>query len=239
MNQDQKLIEMKKLWVYYGKFYGTELEPAQIKMYAMATLDLEVSDVQRVMAEFMKSQRRMMLPVDIRDKIHPEMSDDENCQDLARQIIASLARHGYTWPGGYSGGPKGKYWSAWDGTKSVMCDSFKEAVITELGNGGLAVMDRFGGFSRLHDAWAASGDNNTAFFAQLRDLCEVVMKKARLGILDQKIMLPEPEEKKLLGGPNAPMATLGEIMKKALTLAPPPADEPKTIPTTEKPTEEK
>lgn len=168
-----KLSALKKIWAFYGKFYGLTLDEAQVRLYAEATHDLEFARVQEAMSDFMKSERRMMLPADIREKIYPKLSNQEDSQIIARKIMSSLYRHSVNWLTGiYS--ENGNYWDAWNGEEKIF-PSRREAILFELGESGLEVIEKFGGYSRILDAWRNSQD--TQFFAQLRDLCAAVTKQ--------------------------------------------------------------
>lgn len=190
--------QLKTLIVDLADYYGHALTPNQVRIHAKVLEGLEIEDLKRAVMEIMADPNIKFypLPAVVRAKAKPQVDDRLVAMDLAKAIVARIIRRGYTWPTMFQ----------YDGHKS-----FKDAVIADLGELAWNLIERRGGWLRVHDEFFASDE--VTFTAQLRDHIHAVMQMAKAGNLTEKPALPAPVRPNIRAQDQAPVQ-IGELLGK-------------------------
>lgn len=165
--------EMIKLTIIASaEFYGQKLSDSQIKMYADVLKDFTAVEIKKAYEQLRSDVTiiRIPLPAKILSIIKPQKTDRQEAVELATAIIKSLQNHGFYFHFGLVVGQK-YVWEAFVNCEKIICESMEQALRLELGEKGLQVIKNIGGYSMLFSMWESSDE--TQFFAQLRDRCEI------------------------------------------------------------------
>ena len=153
---------------------------------------------------------------EIREKIHPEVSNRSVADDVANRLIAAFKKHGSNWGAGYYR-EQGHYFEARTSEGLKNFDTFQEAFFAEVGEVGWQTVQRMGGYSSVCGEWGMS-ENPSAFRAQLRDMVQSIIEQAKAGKLHTPPALPEPQNKNLLE--NKGPQSIGHILQNTLKALP-------------------
>jgi hypothetical protein len=159
--------EIKMQIVALATIAGKDLDPQGIALNAFyeAVSDLPHDQVLRVLKDWLKTDKGFPYPSQIREKVQPEITDEDDAQDVASLIIANVGRCGYTNP---------------------------EKARQRVGELGWAVVERMGGWKHLCEV--LTHENEGMFRAQIRDLAETTSKRAKRGQLNEVPALPNPNQ---------------------------------------------
>lgn len=190
---ESELKELKRTIFLTARYYNRELEPDVIVMMAD---DLSTLPFPEVMEAFLKYRRNpknrtFPLPAQILDIVHPEPDSREFATVLARKIDLAVAKHGWNWEQGFY--HKDGNW--WEDDKGNIFSSFKEAVISELGEIGWHTICSRGGWIATRNS--ANEMEEGIFISQCRDQIQASYNLQKQGIDVSKIALPQPERKNL------------------------------------------
>lgn len=183
--------KLKRLWTLTAAYYQRELLDPVLVMYVNDLSDLPFD---KVAAAFdglrsQKGRRTMPMPSDVRDFIAPQADTRDEATELAGKLLGAIARHGWTWPDGFSSALAGQFWETMVGAETRLTFSFEQAVLLELGPFGMPVIRLMGGWQALHEEWAA-GSEHGVLRAQIRDVAQGLISKTT------------PAERAALAGPK-------------------------------------
>lgn len=116
--------------------------------------------------------RTFPFPIDLREMIVPPVNDDDVAREAASRVIAAVTKFGWAQPGA------AKEW------------------VGELGWVGVV---RAGGWQYICENLGRRELPHGMFQAQLRDICLTVWRRAKAGVHDQPIALPQPDGQPSLG----------------------------------------
>jgi hypothetical protein len=155
-----------------GLYYREALNENQIAMYANDLADLPIADVVRAVQEYRNDPKhtRMPLPAALRAIVRPEPDREAVAEDIASRIWKYIGKRGHNW--------------GWGKDRAVFHAEMAEA----LGDAGLEVVNRLGGWQRVCEEDTDPG----IFRAQLRKIAASVLELARSGRLDTAPGLPAP-----------------------------------------------
>jgi hypothetical protein len=144
-----------------ARVFDRTLEGETIAFFARVLLNrLSADEACEAIAKWCATQARWPAPANIIGMVHPQVEARDEAAELVQRLRATIARRGYTWESTYR----------YDGY-----DSIDEAIMAELGDEGLAIVQRCGGWAAFCREWG--GENgDTSARAQLRGLCEAALK---------------------------------------------------------------
>jgi len=155
--------EIKKQLLGIALVVGKDLNELALNAYMTALSDLDDSSVMTILQNWLKTEKGFPFPSEIRSKVLPEISQDDNAVMVANLIMKSISMDGYTNP---------------DRAKKRMGDLAWEVVC------------KFGGWGILCEN--TNSDNMGTIRAQLRGLASTTHKQALRGELDHVPSLPAP-----------------------------------------------
>lgn len=196
---DQKAV--KRILLALAEYFDKSLTESQLAMYSQDLSDLNAFEIERASVIYRKNPKntRFPLPSALIAALHPEQDESTVAIDLATRLCALIEEKGYVWEFSNGNGVAPAY---------APYPTFAEAVIGELGTVALEVVQRFGGWRRIHDAYYDS--DRTAFMAQLRDRVAAILKLSRSGHLHYRPSLPLNHDRPSLENRTGPksIATL-------------------------------
>lgn len=186
MNRDEKLKQLKKLWVAFGFYWDKEINDIQTQLYAEDVSDLPFEDVVRVMQEMRRdpSIKSMPLPGMIRQRISPQPNSRNIAVDTCEKIKSALINHGWSWPLGIITDDGRKYQGC-RGKEKKYFDHFEEALRFEVGDLGYEVILRRNGWSAVCEDISDPNSNPESFYAQMRESCQQAYEKLLIGNLHE------------------------------------------------------
>ena len=145
-----------------ARVYDKAIEGETIAFFAKIILSkLTADQACESIAKWCATQQRWPAPAHIIEVVFPQSEVRDEAAELSTRLRTAIARRGYTWESTYR----------YDGYESVT-----EAIVAELGDAALEVVERSGGWRRFCEEWG--GDvGDTSARAQLRGLCEVALKQ--------------------------------------------------------------
>lgn len=135
----------------------------------------------------------------VRQKLEPKTDDRALSIDLSRKVLKALNKHGWSWEHGYYHNGKPYF----EDDKGNKFETFREAVVSELGELGWEIIESRGGWQNL--STMANEQEEGIYQAQLRDQIEATIKNKKAGVDVSKIPLPSPDTeavKALIAGVN-------------------------------------
>lgn len=170
------LAELKVLIVSLANFYGYVLTDVQVELHAKVLEGTNIEDLKYAVAEIMADPNIKFypLPAVILSKANPKSDPKMAATDLAKKIISALVKRGYTWTDTYH----------YDGHAS-----FQAAVTFELGEIAWGVIQRRGGWQRVHDEFYEGSEST--FTAQLRDHIQGIEQVSKRRFPDNNAVLPD------------------------------------------------
>jgi hypothetical protein len=160
MSQTQAI---KEALIALATIAGKELTEIALNAFMKALSDLDQDAVIVALEGWLRTGKGFPYPADIREKISPELTGDDDAQYVSNMIINAVGKDGYT---------------------------NQERAKGRIGELGWAVVEASGGWKHLCETLNQA--NETTVKAQLRELCKTVYKRAKSGYLDQKPALPSP-----------------------------------------------
>jgi hypothetical protein len=198
---DTNVQAIKALILEDAAYWDAPMNEVKLRAWADQLAGIPASSVKSAMVAFRGEQGRskMPMPADIKARITPGSSIDkrELATTLARKIDKALVAHGYVWEEGYLG-VKGRYWEAFVGGKRQRFESFKEAVIAELGPIAWNAICERGGWQQMISSQREMDEGQ--FVAQLRDQVQSSYSLAEQGVDVTRIPMPSIERR---SGDNA------------------------------------
>lgn len=185
MNQTE-LIQLKAIIAMTAAYFGSPLADEVIAMYAEDLADLPFASVIQAIKAVRRDPKitRFPLPAVIRSKLIAQENDEDKARDIAARLLAAIRRHGSYWTSGFISNGK-KYYP---GSEQKIFETWEEAAKTEIGELGIALVKRFGGWESICDF--SENSNPSAFQAQIRDLALSIQNQARAGMLHLPPCLP-------------------------------------------------
>jgi len=153
--------QIKTQIVLLASFAGRDLNPMMIQGYMEAINDLDQNAVLAALRAWLKNSKGFPHPSDIREVVAPEMSAEDDAQDVANLIVAAVGSCGHTNP-----------------------DRARE----KIGELGWATVLRMGGWKHLCEV--LTPDNEGIFRAQIRDYAQTIIRKSIRGDLERLPELP-------------------------------------------------
>lgn len=193
LSDSEKLLA---LVVAVSKYYGAKLEDDVARLYASDLADLPFAQVEAAYASWRRNPTnvRAPLPAGIRAIVQPRPDDKSVAVDLAKKLGTLLSKHGAWWP--KTSRPDGGDLFIGAGKEHP---TLKAALVAEFGELGFEVVERRGGWHRMHIEFTQSEPG--VFNAQLRDHIQAVMDLARSGQLHRLPSLPQPARRAELAAP--------------------------------------
>jgi hypothetical protein len=152
---------IKEQIIMLASFAGREMNEMLLNGYMQAVSDLDQLAVLAALQSWLKTSRGFPHPADIREKVMPEISPEDDAEDAANLIISAVGKCGYTNP-----------------------DKAREMI----GELGWITVTRMGGWKHLCEV--LDNDNESIYRAQIRNLAGTMRRKAIRGELDHVPMLP-------------------------------------------------
>ena len=190
MNQAE-LTQLKGIIAMTAAYFGAPLADEVIAMYAEDLADFPFAAVTQAIKEVRRDPKttRFPLPAVIRSRLMVVESDEDRARDVAARLLASVRRHGSYWASGFtSNGQK-----FFQGAERKLFLAWEEAAKSEIGELGMVVVKRLGGWTSICDF--SENSSPSTFQAQLRDLAISVQNQARAGTLHLPPSLPSPDGK--------------------------------------------
>lgn len=194
MNQEER-SRLAATWAQMAEIYGRKVTIESLKIMVDS---IEEQDFQKVMA-FMKKWPsiekvgRHPYPAEIVTAITPQKPDNRMIAlEVARKIDKAIQVHGWTWEGGFYSASGPRYWEAYTASGVQQCFSFKDAVITELGEVAWHAISSRGGWLSLRDSQKDMEEGQ--FIAQLRDQVQASYTLAEQGHDVTLIEMPKPPQ---------------------------------------------
>jgi len=178
--------------VFISAITQRELSDAVLKVYA-DTLLSQLTEDEAILAcdvWIRKSKTNFMpTPAQLIEHVRPATTDRGEAILLATRLNEVAMKRGTSWADDavyINGEPKymgqpGEYFPTWD-----------EACVSLLGSAAYEVIRRMGGWKRACYSFFES--DHAVVRAQVRDLAETCLIKARSGTLDQTLSLPGPNQ---------------------------------------------
>jgi hypothetical protein len=178
--------DLKKVIIMTAVYYQRDLNP---DVLAMMADDLAEFDEQETIAAYKAyrnnpKNRTFPLPAQIIGIMKPEPDSRDVANELARKMYKAIIVHGYPWQEGYFSA-NGQYWLD---DKHQRHSSFKDAVISELGEVGWHVICSRGDWIQFRNS--ANMTDESAFIAQLRDQIQSSQNLIKQGFDVSKITMP-------------------------------------------------
>lgn len=164
---------------------GKELNEITLKAFVNAVSDLNQADVLHALQNWLRTSKGFPYPADIREKIKPDMSGEDNGIMAAAIIRKAISAHGSNWSGGVFTGGKKVFQS-----KEHFFDIFEDAAKFELGELAWEVVKQYGGWAAICEFNAST--ETGIFQAQIRELAKTICRRAKSGLLEEKPSLPKP-----------------------------------------------
>jgi hypothetical protein len=144
------LKELIDLIIANAAYYRIKLEDSAIRLHAEDLADLPIEQVRRVYAEIRRDPKikTMPYPSEIRFRIQPIVSDEDEAREIAATAIGSVVKFGYNNP------------------------TEARAAIGEI---GWEVIDRLGGWTTF--CGGLTDQNLNSYQAQIRDLAGSHLKR--------------------------------------------------------------
>jgi hypothetical protein len=181
----QKRLEIATLFATMNAIYGVTMNNDAVMYQADLLVDLDLEALRKAFTSYTKTNKTNRPPTvaHIREIVNPFVDDRHVAIELARKIDRAVSRYGWTWEHGY----QSHFETKWDGGGSVH-NSFKEAVICELGELGWHVICSRGGWQNTRNS--SNEMEEGMFIAQMRDQIQASMSLQKAGADVSKILLP-------------------------------------------------
>jgi len=170
--------QIKALLIQMAEYYDKQLSEPQLKMYTSDLGRYPAEALSRAFEVYRNDPKnfRFPLPGQLIAILNPKTDDRDDAIDIARRLQEAAATHHSYWDfPKYNGGPayyesnKGKF------------HTFHEAAVSQVGELGAEVIRRFGGWKRFYESYLET--DRGQFHAQLREMVESTIKRARAGSL--------------------------------------------------------
>lgn len=211
MTQDQK-NKIATVLAYMCEYYSKSLSKPAIQMMVEDLADLDFQQVYDAFGTYRKDPRNSQfpLPAKIREVINPAIEKRNVAVELAYKVDKAIKDHGYNWVDGYYS-ENGNYWIGKD--KQVF-RSFKEAVVSELGEIGWHAICSRGGWANL--SASANKMQEGQFISQMRDQIQATIVLKEQGVDVARIGMPSKESPLGIGsGLESPKDVLNLITSKS------------------------
>lgn len=188
MNLAQKIVSMAQI-------LGRNLNDSAVRMYVQVLrAKLSEADAMFAIDRWLQEAKtnQFPMPAQLIDLVRPQATTDrEEASLIATRLNGFALKRGTSWtsPTYVDGLPK------FMGTVDSYHDLWETAFVEVMGPVALEVVKQMGGWSCVVRAFLESDD--AIVRAQIRDLTETVLKRARNGTLGQNIELPSPDKKQL------------------------------------------
>lgn len=195
MNQEQR-TKIGRVWVSLAQLHGKELNPGVLKMILDSVSDLDPDQVLNALNQWAKTSKmlRHPLPAEIRQMVCPELDENSIAIEIAHKIDYLVIKLGYAWEMGIFNGDGMIYLN----TKNQAFLNFKDAVISEIGEIGWAVVCKRGGWRAV--AQSSNEMEEGTFKAQMREQVKAVMTMQKHGADLARLEMPSKfDESKSIG----------------------------------------
>lgn len=187
----QELSQFAEAYVTTAMLYDKVVDRNLAYLAASDLSDLPFQECMMALQKYRKNSfnKCWPKPADLRVIVNPKGDSRHVAITLAYAIDKAISKHGWSWEKGYYG-LNGNYWKDKDGNTF---NTFKDAVISELGEIGWHVICSRGGWNNLCES--SRNMEEGIFIAQLRDQAQASITLKDQGIDITKIALPFTEEK--------------------------------------------
>ncbi len=189
--------EQTQLEAYLGMlaiYYGEQLPDEVLAMFAADLREFSLAAVKQAYETLRRDPRtptnRLPRPAAVIALLKPAATPEDAARDVASRIARCVSKYGL-WNGWSPFDPTAAgMTTVYDGANNARYHTQREAMRSEIGELGLLVVDRKGGWAKVCQAFEAG-----ASFAQadVRELAKTLYTLAQAGTLHQLPALPEPK----------------------------------------------
>lgn len=166
-------------------YYGFEIKESALELYLEVFAQFPVDKIAQAAKIYMLNTENSRFPVPphkIMDIFKgPQIDNKDLAIELARKLYKAIGDFGHTWEQGYYG-EQGFFWT--DSKKNEF-NSFRDAVVSELGDVAWKIICERGGWNRFVES--ANLVDEGMFLAQLREHIRASKTNSDLGIDVTKI----------------------------------------------------
>lgn len=197
--RDQLAVKIAECAYFYGK---TDLDREKISMFINVISKFysnPFSEIIKAFDLYMHDSKNRFFPnpSQLREYLEKKVDAKLEADSLARKIDKAILTYGQSWGEGYFDGfyendrskPK-LYYIGKDRKKHA---TFKEAIISEVGEIGFGIIERRGGWKQFCISGQNNYDNN--FFSRLRDSCEYEIRTDAFNSINENQLDYEEQEK--------------------------------------------
>lgn len=184
--QEQRNV-FGELLVVTCKIYGFDMGRDVARLTIEDLQDLDALQCLAALTSYRKNPKNKTWPraADIRALVQPDVDENAVAVELAHKIDHLIARMGYNWEQGvYVGAEENVFLN----TRNEVFATFKEAVISEVGEIGWKVIQSRGGWLNLRNS--SNEMEEGTFKAQFRDHVKSVISRSRAGYEISDLALP-------------------------------------------------
>lgn len=197
-----------------AKFYGHEIGEEQLEMYIDVMTQFPPADVAEACRRYVRDTKNTRFPMPphlVMQTLAPQQVDDRMVAiELARKIDGLTRSKGSYWSDGFYGSD-GSYW---EGARREIFSSFKEAVVSEVGNLGWHVICARGGWKAT--AASANEMEEGTFIAQLRDQVHAAISLAKAGVDVSLIDMPRKETLESRSGSSGGLLKASAVVENSM-----------------------
>ncbi len=202
--------ELKAFLMTTSMYYGRQLPDVVIKMYVESLRELSTEQVKEAIYAYQRNPKARTMPLvaDIIGYFKPDVTEREEASAIATEIHALARRKGTTWvelPTFIDGVPK------FEGKDFTFYDNFGDALESYIGELGRACVKISGGWRSVCENF--NNSDHSIVRAQLRDLIESTVKKAKAGTLDVPMALPNKRDNEQISEITNVIGQLAETKK--------------------------
>ncbi len=192
-NNDERKIFGNAL-VTTAKLYDKEIGIDVAKLVIDDLEDLHFDQCLQALVSFRRDSKNKFWPraSDIRAIINPPLDSRTIAIEMARKIDKAVAKHGWVWQEGFYAVKDGISFRYWNDSDGNIFYSFKEAVISELGDIGWHTICARGGWLRVRDS--ANSMEEGIFISQMRDQIQASIALKQQGLDITMIEMPKREQ---------------------------------------------
>lgn len=188
MSEKQK--RMAKTLIKMAKTYGYDIDDDQLDAWLQILEQVDEGLFNKSVLAYMSNLKNTRFPVPphtmLQAVLPPEADEKDVAVTLVRDIIRAIKSHQDGWLTGYVSA-NGNFWLY----KGNRYTTWREAALLELGELGVAVVERFGWAQLCTYYWES---DEQIFSAQVREYIASVQRMAKQGLLDQKPALPQAQD---------------------------------------------
>lgn len=174
MNKNEKTKKLKTMLILLAEYYGEQLTEARLELFTQDLIHFELQDIKKAIDVYRLdfNNRKMPLPAQLIQIINGVFIETKTEATLiATNILSAINKYGYYWDEGLFANGQTIYQVHKEG-KTLYFKTFKEAVLCELDEIGLLVVEKIGWKNLCIDE-----SDKTSRIAQLRDMISYFLSK--------------------------------------------------------------